>query len=366
MGVIPKLNRDINILNKRYVLAGKSIRRRLVYDYEFAYELGERLGTTLDIPKYPVNIKEDTLFYNQVNDYLYEMESIADIVIGMFREMDFQFFRRLNHIYLSKSELEKLMEEFLEYFLQDLLYIYKDLVKDDRVVLNNLGTDLGEAFSLNSLGSYYICVSENNKNGLLLFETIVHELVHIYSGMFMRNYRFTGLANLYDGFFGEALSLYSEMSLYEFLKSKKIFDDGIDLQRNVVDYYILTYFKTVKYLGEMSRRDDTGFLTNNVDYEITGNNRLIVDGDVGIFSYPEFYSKGSLMDCRYAMSSIEAFRLLEREKNGEDPKKLMNEFLIGCQYENQMDTFLNGYIDLDFMYETLNKRNLELKKKYYR
>lgn len=364
MGVIPKLHSDIAKLNRLYVPASVSMKRRIVNDYEYAYSLAEELGINLDIPKYKVSIKEPELFFNQVDTYIYDMEHIADIVIGMFKQMNFCFFKRYHNEYVSKRDMELLMKEFLDYFLSDLYYIYRDLIKDDRLVVTNLGSNLGESFFLNQLDSYYFALSDKNRNSMLMFETIVHELVHIYSFMFMKNYRYKGIDNLNNGFFGETLSLYSELSLYEFLKSKGIFGDGIDFQRNLVDYYILCYFKTVKYLGEMARRPDTSLSTNNVDYEVFGNNRLIVDDDLGMFSYPESYSKGSILDCRYAMSSIDAFRLLEREKNGEYPSKLINEYLIGCQYENQMDTFLSEYIDLDFMYETIDSRNKALQKKY--
>ena len=66
------------------------------------------------------------------------------------------------------------------------------------------------------------------------------------------------------------------------------------------------------------------------------------------------------------MSSIDAFKLLEREKNGEDPGKLMREYLIDFQDEDQMGKFLDSYIDLDFMYHTIEDRNMSLKKRFFK
>lgn len=361
MGVIPRLHGDINRLNKRYLSVSSSMRRRLINDYEYADSLAETLGIKLHIPKYRVNIKDEDLFLNQVDTYLYDMEYISDTVIKMFRDMDFYSFKRLNNEYISKSDIELLMKEFLDYFLKDLYDIYLDLIRDDRIIVANLGDNLGEAFFLNSLDSYYLALGTNNKNPLLLFETLVHELVHIYSYMFLKNYRYRGIENLNNGFFGETLSLYSELSLYEFLKSKNIFGSGLEFQRNLIDYYVLCYFKTVKYLSEMSRREDAYMFSDNVGYEIKGNNRLIVDDDLGIFHYPASYSEGNLLDCRYAMSSIEAFKLMEREKNGESPKDLINEYLLSFQDDYQMISFLDNYIDLDYMKNSISERNNGLK-----
>ena len=179
--------------------------------------------------------------------------------------------------------------------------------------------------------------------------------------MFLKNYRYRGIENLNNGFFGETLSLYSELSLYEFLKSKNVFGSGLEFQRNLIDYYVLCYFKTVKYLSEMSRREDAYMFSDNVGYEIKGNNRLIVDNDLGIFHYPASYSEGNLLDCRYAMSSIEAFKLMEREKNGESPKDLINEYLLSFQDDYQMISFLDNYIDLDYMKNSISERNNGLK-----
>ena len=88
MGVIPRLHGDINRLNKRYLSVSSSMRRRLINDYEYADSLAETLGIKLHIPKYRVNIKDEDLFLNQVDTYLYDMEYISDTVIKMFRDMD--------------------------------------------------------------------------------------------------------------------------------------------------------------------------------------------------------------------------------------------------------------------------------------
>ena len=361
-----RLQSDVEKLNRRYVLSSKSIKRRIVNDYEYAYELAEQLDIKLDIPKYKVEINDSTLFSNQVAEYIFDMESIADVVIGMFKSMDFYNFKRLGNYRISKKETEELMKSFLDYFLSDLYYIYLDLLKDDRVYITDLGTNLGESFFLNSLHSYYMSLSENNKNPILMMETIIHELVHIYSFIFLSNYRYKGIDNLNNGFFGETLSLYSELSLYEFLKGTHVFGDGLELQRNSVDFNLLCYFKTVKYLAEMMKRPGAVPTTNNCDYEIFGDNLLDIEPADTIYYYHPSYSKGSILDCRYAMSSIDAFKLLEREKNGEDPGKLMREYLIDFQDEAQMGKFLDSYIDLDFMYHTIEDRNMSLKKRFFK
>jgi hypothetical protein len=57
------------------------------------------------------------------------------------------------------------------------------------------------------------------------------------------------------------------------------------------------------------------------------------------------------------MSSIEAFKLMEREKNGESPKDLINEYLLSFQDDYQMISFLDNYIDLDYMKNSISERN---------
>lgn len=363
MGVISRLHSDIEELSKRYLTASKSIKRRIINDFEYADSLAERLDIKLQIPNYKVSYKDFGLYMNQVDECLMDFEGMADVIIGMFKEMDFYSFYQISHEYMSKHDQELLMSEFLDYFLKDLFSIYQSLIKDDRVIIGDLGSNLGESFFLNQINSHYIVLSPNNKSGYIMLETIIHELCHIYSAIFMKNYRYSGQYNLDNGFFGETISLYSELSLYEFLKKKCAIGVGGDLQRNLVDYYILTYFKTIKYLCEMAKRVDTSFRSNNVEYWVDGNNRLIVDNDTGMYSYPEFYSNGSLLDVRYALSTIEAFNLLERERNGENPKKIINEFLISCQNDSQLDDFLDSYIDLDFMFNTIKDRNVLLKNK---
>ena len=181
MGLISRLNGDVQELNKRYLTASPSIRKRLISDYEYADSLADTLGIKLDIPKYSVKIDDSSLFLNQVDMYLYDMEKIADVVISMFREMEFYFFKRFYSDTFTKRDVELLMKEFLDYFLSDLYKIYLDFVKDDRIIITDLGSNLGESFFLNQLDSYYMALNEKkNVNYMLLFETIVHELVHIY------------------------------------------------------------------------------------------------------------------------------------------------------------------------------------------
>ena len=207
-------------------------------------------------------------------------------------------------------------------------------------------------------------INDDYVNDIYLMETVIHELVHVYSNMFLCDYRFKGLDNLNNGFFGETLSLYAELSFYEFLVKKNIFGDDLLFHRNLIDFSILKYFKTINYIAKISVRENTTIITDNSDYEVKGKSILLVDKNKPFFEYSRDYKKGNLLDFRYAMSSIDAFKLLERELSGEDTKRMINDYLLGFQVEDQMEIFLSQYHSLDFMYNSIDKRIKELSLKY--
>ena len=111
MGVISKLQSDVDKLNKLYLPASKSIKRRLINDYEFAGAIADTLGIKLNVPNYNVGFNYTSLFINQVDEYMMDLEGLADVIIEMFREMNFYSFYQISYEYISKHDQELLMKE---------------------------------------------------------------------------------------------------------------------------------------------------------------------------------------------------------------------------------------------------------------
>lgn len=365
MGVEVTARKDVEHLKNAFLHANKTQRKRIIFDFDFASSMEEALKCDFKIPDYSTSSEDPSLFMNQVIDYIYELEQIAEYVIEMYKRMGFYNYQRSCFRTLSKENAETILKEFLEYFFRDLLKLYEDLVKNNRVDIADLGPNAGESYLFNMLKSYYILINGNYYNHLFLLETIIHELMHIYSNMFLQNYRHYGLQNLNNGFFGEALSMYAELSLFEFLKRRKLFGEELLLHRNMLDFAILRYFKTINYVAKMYERADTDFYSDNSSYRITGKIGLQQDQGVPFFEYPSAdYAKGNLLDFKYALGGIEAFNFLRREQAGEDIKRMIDTYLLGFQFEDQMDKYLEEYHDLDFMYANINERTQELKKRY--
>lgn len=363
MGVTTEALLDVQKLNAIYTKASKSMRQRIQCDFDYVSNLGDVLDIELDVPDYKVNLQDPNIFFRQINAYLYPMEELAEYVIEMFKCIDFYWYQRMCYRSLKDGEFSSLLKDFLEYFFKDLIDIYNYLVEHDHVFSVDLRGVSGESFLFNQIESYYIALCDSASD-IYMMETIVHELMHIYANMFLCNYRSAGLANLQNGFFGETLSLYAEVSLYEFLRKRGVCGDELLLGRNWSDYAILDYFKTVNYVAKIANREEITLETDNVDYTVMGKNKLRLDVGVPFFCYSDSFSKGKLLNFRYAMSSIDAFSFLKREKEGDNIKKMINDYLIKFQSDSMMDEFLSEFHDLTFMHQEINNRVQELKLKY--
>lgn len=363
MSISERITKESELLTRLYNASSKSIKKRIEYDFDFLKDIAETLDAKIYVPNYDIKIDSST-FMRQVEYYVDDLEYLAEVIIELFKNIDFYYYKRLSHLDLSKKDIEELLREFLEYFSPDMLSIYKELIEDGRIDFSILDQASGESFFLNHIDSYYMIFNPKVKSRLFLLETIIHELCHIYSNRFLKNYRYSATKNLQEGFFGETISLYSEMSLYEFLKRKNINSDALDFNRNCVDYLILHYFKTINYIAKVSMRDDIELFTDNVTYRAEGNNRLDIEEEGSIYAYGESFYNGYLQDFRYGPSVLEAFSLLQREENGEDVRRMINSYLIGFQNDRMMDDFLEKEQDLGYMFTKIKNRNMSLRKRY--
>lgn len=363
MEIPERLSKESELLTRMYNASSKSMKKRIEYDFDYLKDIAETLDTKIYVPNYDLKI-DDSIFMRQVEYYIDDLEYLAEIIINLFKYIDFYYYERLSYIDFSKKDLEDLLSEFLEYFSKDLFNIYKELLSDGRIDFSVLNQASGESFFLNHIDSYYMIFNPKVKSKLFLLETIIHELCHIYSNRFLKNYRYNATKNIQEGFFGETVSLYSEMSLYEFLKRKNINNDGLNFNRNCVDYLILHYFKTINYIAKVSVRDDIELFTDNVIYRAVGNNSLDIEEAGSIYEYTDRFYNGYLQDFRYAVSTIDAFSLLQREESGEDVGRMINSYLISFQNDRMMDEFLEREHDVGYMFSKIKDRNMESRKKY--
>ena len=357
------LNKDSELLTRLYNSSSKSIKKRLQYDFDFLKDIAETLDKKIYIPDFKI-VYDDSLFMYQIEKYIDDLEVLAEIVIDLFKQIDFYFYNRLSYLDFSKKDAEDIISEFLEYFSKDMLSIYKELLDSKKIDFCELHGSSGQSFFMNSIDSYYVLFHDNLKSKLLFLETIIHELCHVYSNKFLKNYRYNGIKNLQEGFFGESISLYSEMSFYEFLNNKGISKSELEFHRNVLDYLILVYFKTINYISKVSKRSDIQLITDNVSYRAIGNNILDIEECGSIYEYTKSFYEGNLQDFRYAVSSIDAFSLLKLEEEGKNPSKIIKDYLIGFQNDRMMDDFLERELDIGYMFSKIKERNKQLKMKY--
>lgn len=363
MEIPERISRDSEVLTRLYNSSSKSMKKRILYDFDFLKSIAEELDTKIYTPNYKI-VYDESLFMYQIEKYIDDLEVLAEIVIDLYKKIDFYFYNRFSYIDFSKKDMEDLLKEFFQGFSPEMLFIYNEMLENNRIDFTEMHGSAGESFFLNNISSYYVLFNDGVKSKLLFLETIIHELCHIYSNKFLKNYRYNGLKNLQEGFFGETISLYSELSFYEFLVSKGFSKIDLALHRNVLDYLILTYFKTINYVAKVSARTDIEMLTDNVNYRAIGNNRLDIEEIGSIYEYTPYFYNGNLQDFRYGPSTIEAFHLLKLEEKGISPSRIINSYLIGFQNDNMMDDFLESELDLGYMFKKINERNQVLRKVY--
>ena len=124
------------------------------------------------------------------------------------------------------------------------------------------------------------------------------------------------------------------------------------------------YNKIPKHIIEKMTRE----MDQNYQYSVTNANgdesklKLMIDDGVPFYQYHEELKEGSTIDYNYGLATLDAYKLLRRELNGENPHKLINEYLLSLNKDMLSET-LDKY-NLDYMNEVISGRLKEIKRRY--
>lgn len=340
-----------------------SMQKRISYDVDSFNSLVCQAGFhDLELKAYPVPQKE--LFPYKIQQNFDYLDEIAKTVIGIYKSINFYYYKREGKVYLSPQDKKDIMREFLEYFCPAARDLYKEIYDNGKVFITNLDGNMGESYILQNIDDYYLAIDQKDLGDILELETYIHELMHIYSHHFLHNYTWNSAKNTFNGFYLETIPMYSELEFYRFLKEKGIFGDNLHFHRNVIDYNILTYFKGMHYLSEMDFRVDNEIICDNCNYKVSGNNILKEDEGVPFFEYQDWYKEGCVNEFCYGMGIIDAYDILNQNDDGKSSDRLIRKYLLSLQNPNKFDEdIMRGY-DLRFMKDCLQERNAYLKKHY--
>lgn len=350
------IKRDIDALYRKMYISSKSKKELYSRDFSSIAVLNQMInGVLLDNP-FPIN-KSRLLSEDILNNFdkLYDISLNA--IIG-YQKMDFKIFKGMD-TNLSMKDKKYLLREFLEYLGEPFIELYRNLVGENRILFVDDDSIVGEAICLPTLDSYYLCISNYFYQDLVDIETIAHELSHIYSLKFLSKYR-SPKYNIIYNFYCETIPLLVELLYYYYLLDHHMFESIIRKHRNELDAIMLYHYKTIYYLYHVLEMDDISFVCDNVNYSIKGDVHLGgFDGEY--YQFGEEHKSGDLTSFNYAVSNIKAHELCEQILNGEEPIKVINEFLMTTQYEG---LFQSEKIDPHNMLESVRKRNKELRQLY--
>lgn len=353
------VNLDFLKLDSSYRSASLSQRKRLEFDKLVFNDISNVSGLGVELRVNYKNLPFSLIYY--IESKLEELDSISTSAIQAFKDVDFKCFHVDKYKKLSLKSKKEILGEFYRYFNSKYARIYNQMLDDNRIFSSGFDGNAGLAFPLPAIGSYYLGVALGEQNDLEALETIIHELSHIYSYMFLSNYRHNAIYNLNNSLYTETLPLYAELSFYDFLIRNRFFDTDMEFMRNNEDYLNLFWYKTIKYITTVGVRPNTQLYSNDVEYTMTGDIHLDIDEGIPFFRFPDEMAKGDLVNFKYAISLLEAYNMLEQERAGEKPEKISNEFLIKMQDEKYVHDMPVDY-NYSFMKNEILTRQKRLEK----
>ena len=108
----------------------------------------------------------------------------------------------------------------------------------------------------------------------------------------------------------------------------------------------------------MRARGNTFKYNNNSFYEVIGKNTdCKIDRNIAFFEYNKKDKRNAIVDASalpYALSSLEAYRMLERERNGEKSDQIIKDFLIGLQYADSFRDLIGPDYNYKFLEEEIS------------
>lgn len=350
------IQRDIDRLYKNVYISSKTKKELYSRDFSSIAILNQMInGYSLDNP-FPIN-KSHLLSEDILNNFD-KLYSISLKSIKGYQEMNFKLFDGMD-TNLSLKDKKYILKGFLDYLGAPFIELYKDLIRDNRILFVDDDSIAGEAICLSTLDSYYLCISNYFYKDLVDIETIAHELSHIYSLKFLSKYR-NPKYNIIYNFYGETIPLLVELLYYYYLLDHHMFERIIRRHRNELDAMMLYHYKTIYYLYHVLEMDNISFECDNINFSIEGDVHL--EGFEGeYYQFGEEHKKGDLTSFNYAVSNIKAHELCEQVLNGKAPIKVINDFLMTLQYEG---LFASDEMNPHKMLESVKIRNRELKQLY--
>ena len=362
-----KLEKELLQLERKMMGASQSVYARYINDaYYLAdlykYYFGEDPHIlTKDYRSKTANILD--LIYNNRKEFF----DLDQKLIDTYKEAGFYYFGRDAYDKISDDEFIELLGEFLNYFNVDIARIYND-IQTKRQFLDYDEKDIyGVSYLLPSLNNYYIGVGATTiRSDMMILETVIHELAHVYTAQFLKNYNYKGMENLLGGLFSETISLYSELSFTNFLANKWKYQTSVLYHRNTVDAELLSEYKCARYMTkallEQSHNPNISVCSNGFNTWVEGEFEYDPDKDIPFFRSTDSIKKGTTSSILYSVGIVDAYKLLDLELHVAEPKEIINDYLISLQNENANEEFIQQVFDLSFMKKDIAERNEKLLK----
>ncbi len=334
------------------------------YDYSFLASLLEDVGIK-DVP-----LREDMMslipdeLYENMCIYIDDLGALAKRVIKMYKKINFYCYLRYGNTSLSNKDKSSILKEYLLEKMPWAYNMYRDLLKDGHVFLVDGCIDYGAAYLMPMIDEYYMTIDRHSQNDLSDIETTIHELMHIFIAKLAYAYSWDTHHNIISGFSKESATLYSTLSFFDFCMEHHICREDALLNRNMADDDILTFFKYINYFYEMGvKRAKEVTISDGVNYKFDEAYKMEEDEGVAFFRYQEDEcAEGSFNNFLYGIGYVEAYDLLRKEREGYDPKRMLNEFVLEHQKQDvNPDVFKTN---LDFMAKEIKSHQKSLEKKY--
>ncbi|MDE6292566.1 MAG: hypothetical protein K2L98_02670, partial [Bacilli bacterium] len=296
--------------------------------------------------------------------YIDDLAELAKRVIKMFKRINFYCYLRPGNTNISMKDKSSILKEYLLEKMPWAYEIYKDLLREGHVFLVESNRDYGAAFLMPTIDEYYMTLDRHSPNDLSDIETTIHELVHIFVAKLAYAYSWENHHNIISGFSKESASLYSSLSFFDFCMKHHICTDDALLNRNMADYDILTFFKYINYFYEMGVKGKKEvIISEGIEYKFDQAYKMEEDEGVAFFRYFEDEcAEESFNTYLYGTGAVEAYELLRKEREGYDPQRVLNEFVLKYQRQDvNPDLFKTN---LDFMAKEIKGNQKNLEKKY--
>lgn len=351
--MLKSLDEYNSLLTQKLQVSSLSKKRRIAYDLGTIYSVYEMFGVRKNLPNYSQYLNGTSLT-NETFKNVDSFSSIAKSIINVKEVSSYYNYRLFPYDKISDKD-NNIIKEFFNYFLPKLSNIFRELYNDDRILFVSNLTTAGFAIPLIELDKYFIAISSDDNYGLETFTTLIHELLHVYSLKFLKNYRFSVTRNLIDGLFCEAVSLYGELSFLVFLLNKHILSEEALILLNLFDNILFDTANSVNLFSKIIDSPNIYIKFDNTKYELY---------DLGTSEEENTLCKGDFVDFSYIVGFVEAYNLLYKELNGANIEKSINSFLLELDDPYLFEKKYCDGVDLSFMQSEITKRNVLLDKKY--